>query len=164
MGNFIFWTLLAATIVLPFWFVLTIWNERNRGVAGRNWINKDSREMYVKVLETAAAAAAIAASIIAAIVSNGEPRAYAVLVSVRWSVVCLVACITFALATMLALSRAYDRARSRFVETELAKVATTLEQGQLRDVELRWILILGYFCLASFFAGFLFVGRIAFQM
>ena len=164
MGNFIFWTLFVAVIVLPFWFVLSIWNQRNQGIVGRNWINKDSREMYVKVLETAAAAAAIAASIIAAIVSNGEPRAHAVLVSVRWSVVCLVACIAFALATMLALSRAYDLARSRFVETELAKIAATLEQGQLRDVELRWILILGYCCLVGFFVGFLFVGRIAFQM
>lgn len=120
--------------------------------------------MYVKVLETAAAASAISSSILAAIVSSGEPRTQVVLVSVRWSVVCLIGCIAFALVTMLALSRAYDLARSRLLESELAKVATTYEQGPLSDSELLWILTAGYFCLVGFFVGFLFMGRLAFQI
>lgn len=160
----VFWILIVAAVVLPLWFVITIWRERKLGLAGRDWITKDSREMYVKVFETAAAASAIAASIIAAIVSSGEPRAHNVLVSVRACVVSLVGCISFALVGILALSRAYDRARSRFLETGLAKTAQTREQGQLNDSELFCILLAGYLCLVGFFVGFLFVARIAFQI
>lgn len=121
--------------------------------------------MYVKVLETGAGAAVISSSVISAIVSNAEPRPHAVVISVRWSVVCLIGCIIFALIAILALSRGYDRAHSRFLESDASKGNPYYrDQGQLNDVELRWILVASFLSLVGFLVGFLFLGRIAFQI
>jgi hypothetical protein len=38
-----------------------------------------------------------------------------------------------------------------------------LEQGELNDTELRWILGSAYVGLTGFLVGFLFIGRIVFQ-
>ena len=119
--------------------------------------------MYVKVLETGAGAAVISSSVISAIVSNAEPRPHAVLISIRWSVVCLIGCIIFALIAILALSRGYDRAHSRFLESDASK-GNYPDQGQLNDFELCLILVASFLSLVGFLEGFLFLGRIAFQI
>ena len=58
----------------------------------------------------------------------------------------------------------YDRARSRFIESPATPPGADLEQGRLNDVEFCWILVSGCLCLIGFFVGFLFLGRIAFQI
>lgn len=118
--------------------------------------------MYVKVLEIAIGAAAVAASLVSAIVSTGEPRSVAVVSSVRVSVVCLIICIVFSLVTIMGLSRGYDRARSRFLGS--AEGSVYQDQGMLDDAELRLILATGYFSLAGFLTGFVFLARITFQI
>ena len=128
---------------------------------GWNWTSKDSRSMYVKATENIAAAAVISSSILAAIVSNGA-RPHAVVISVRCCVVCLLSSVVFAIVTIISLTRGYERARSRFLETPQGKVASFQEQGQLKDVELCLTLSAGYLCLVGFFLGFLFLGRIVF--
>jgi hypothetical protein len=52
--------------------------------------------------------------------------------------------------------------RARFSRDPKSK-GFDLEQGELNDTELRWILGSAYVGLTGFLVGFLFIGRIVFQ-
>jgi hypothetical protein len=150
----------AIALILPLWFVGTIWRERSK--RGWRWISKDSRTMYVDAVKAVASASAIAASLVSAITSTAGNRTAAVLISVKFAVVALILSIVGSIFTILALSRGYDRARSRLSESKTT-ATTNFEQGELNDVELVWILGSAYAGLAGFLVGFLFIGRIVFQ-
>lgn len=82
--------------------------------------------------------------------------------SVKFAVVALILSVVASIFTILALSRGYERARSRFVSNPRSKDAD-LEQGELTDAELGWILGSAWAGLTGFLLGFLLVGHIVFE-
>jgi len=155
-----FRVLIILAVAIPAWFVGTIWFDRKN--KQWDWISKDSRDMYAKVLEIVIGASAVAVSLVAAIVSKGELRSQPVLHSVKFSVVSLIACMVFGLLAILSLSRGYDRAQARYVQTR--PKTKYFDRGRLDDFEFNCILITSCFCLVGFLVGFLFLARVVFQI
>jgi hypothetical protein len=158
--------LVVFVVLLPAWFVATIRHERN--TKGWNWINRDSRTMYVDAMKTVASASAIAASLLSAVMSNSIQRPAHVILAAKWAVVCLVVSIVGSVGAVFALTRSYDRARSRFTASEKGRALiealgrTDVEQGQLNAFELGCILGFAYFGLAGFLVGFVSLGCMIF--
>jgi hypothetical protein len=163
-AHWVFILLIAIAIISPSWFLWTIWRERS--TQEWRWITKDSRSMYVDAIKAVASASAIAVSLVSTVTSTAARNSTASSVlslSVKFAVVELILSIVGSICTILALSRGYDRSRSRFLKDSRRSGAITDEQGELNDVELGWILGSAWVGLTGFLLGFLFVGHIVFQ-
>jgi hypothetical protein len=108
--------------------------------------------MYVDVGKTLITASGIAVAII---VSGLAGKISLPAWMLRRSVVALIICIVFSILTILALTRSYERARSRSGEHS---------EGTLTDFELLIILLLADVGLTAFLWGFLYLGRIVFYI
>ena len=162
MAHYIFIAVVVFAVLLPTWFVITIWHERVKH--GWGWINKDSRTMYVDAIKAVASASAIAVSLVSTVTSTArETLRPAVATSVKFSVVSLILSIVGAIFTILALSRSYERSRSRFQNDPRRSSGISDDQGELNRAELAWILASAWVGLIGFLLGFLFIGRIVFQ-
>jgi hypothetical protein len=159
MAHFIFAGLFVLGVIAPMWFLGMIWRERL--THGWRWVNKDSRVMYVDAIKTVASASAIAASLVSTVTSTASRGATSNILStsVKVAVVALILSVVASIFAILALSRGYERARSRFIENPRSKGAD-LDQGELSDAELGWILGPAW---AGFLLGFLLVGHIVFE-
>jgi hypothetical protein len=112
--------------------------------------------MYVDVTKTLITASGVAVALVASDSSRAlDPIAK---FSAQIGVICLIVCITAGLATILALTRGHERARSRNIEAGKGG-----EEGQLTDFELLFILAPGAIALCSFLVGLLFLGRVTFH-
>lgn len=151
-----FYPIIGAAILIPAIFMRSIWNDA-KGL-GWNWISDTSRAMYVDVAKTLITASGIAVALLASSSSSARAADSAAKISAQAGVISLIACICFSLVTMLALTRGYEQAKSRHWES-----GGTGEQGQLTNNELLWIVLPGYFALASFIVGLLFLGRVTFH-
>jgi hypothetical protein len=121
--------------------------------------------MYVDAVKSLTAVCAVAVSIVVSVVASGtRARPDAVINSVRTAVIYLIVSVVASIVTVLGLSRGYDRARSRFQSSKEREQHTDKEQGQLTDGELLWILIPACLGFIGFLVGFLYLGRIAFQI
>jgi len=149
---FYFWVVLA--VVIPILFIWSIWREAHK--SNYRWISDTSREMYVDVFKTAISAAGIAVALVA---SSLRDTSHLVKLSAQVSVVLLIVCIVFSLITMLALARGLEQARSR-----AAAKGVTNGQGELTDTELRFILVPAAAAFITFLVGFLYLGRITFNI
>lgn len=151
----VFYIFVIAVIVAPSTFVWSIWRDAKR--KNWNWTTESSRTMYVDVSKTLITASGIAVALVASdLVRASDLTAK---VSARIGVICLILCITAALTTILALTRGYERARSRNIEAGKGGA-----EGQLLDFELLFILIPGAVALSSFLVGLLFLGRVTFHI
>jgi hypothetical protein len=149
---FVFIEVLAALI--PLAFVVSFWWEHVH--KGWNWITDDGRKMYTDAANTLVTASGIA---VAVIVSRLDSKDETILHTTKEAVVCLIICIVFSVITILALSRGFEMAQSRYTEGGNAR-----GQGQLTPIELLFILVPTFVALTGFLEGFLFLGRIAFQL
>jgi hypothetical protein len=155
------------SVILPGWFVVSVWREAHGNEFRKqwNWINPDTRNMYLDIFKTVSSAGTIAAALVSAVIST-SPTGKAAQPTARISVAALVMSTLFSLTTIICVSRFYDRARSRFQFTDIAdsqKVAgRTTEMGQLTDAELRMILFSAFFAFAGSAVGFLYLARIVF--
>jgi hypothetical protein len=154
-------------LALPLWFIGTVFSDRKK--KNWNWINKDSRSMYVDAMKTVASSSAIAASLVSAVMSTSSgQRPGGVVLAAKWAVVYLVASIVASVCTVFALSRGYDRARSKLPETEefkramAAGVEIDWAQGKLTEFELACILFFAYIALSGFLVGFILLARMIF--
>lgn len=151
---YLFYLFVLIAITVPTLFVWTFW----RDAKGRQWnyTTDASRGMYVDVAKTLITASGIAVALVAS--ASARATDSIAKFSTRVGVVSLIICIAASLATMLALTRGHERARSRNLEANKGG-----EEGQLSDLELRLILIPAAIALASFLVGLLFIGRITFH-
>jgi len=151
----LFYLGIAVVLGVPIPFLWSFWRDAKK--KGWNWTTESSRAMYVDICKTLLTASGVAV----ALVASDSPHASDSIAksSARWGVIFLIACIVSGLATMLALTRGHERARSRNIDAGGGSV----EQGQLTNFELRCILIFGYVALSTFVVGLLFLGRITFH-
>lgn len=151
---YLFYLFVLIAIIVPTIFVWTFW----RDAKGRQWnyTTDTSREMYVDVAKTLITASGIGVALVAS--ASGHAMDSIAKFSTRVGVVALIICIAASLATMLALTRGHERARSRNIEARKGG-----GEGQLSDLELQLILIPAGIALASFLVGLLFLGRITFH-
>jgi hypothetical protein len=149
-----FYLFVLTAIIVPTIFMWSFWHYAK----GRQWnyTSDASRAMYVDVAKTLVTASGIGV----ALVASASARALDSIAksSTRVGVVCLIVCISASLVTILALTRGHEMARSRNIEAGKGG-----EEGQLSDLELRFILIPAGIALASFLVGLLFLGRIVFH-
>jgi hypothetical protein len=151
----LFYLLVAAAVVGTAVFMWSFWHEAK--AKDWNWITESSRAMYVDVSKTVITASGIAVALVASDLSRTlDPVAKQ---SARVAVICLITSIVAGLATILALTRGHERARSRNIETR-----NNPEEGQLTDLALLFILIPGGVGLCAFLVGFLFLGRVTFHI
>jgi hypothetical protein len=150
----LFYLFVLIAVICPAIFMWTFW----RDAKGRQWnyTTDTSREMYVDVAKTLITASGIGVALLAS--ASARALDSVAKFSTRVGVVCLIICICASLATMLALTRGHERAQSRNMEAGRGS-----EEGQLLDFELLLILIPGFFALASFLVGLLFLGRVTFH-
>src|SRR5260370_12863279 len=151
MSHCLFLLLVTIAVTLPLWFLCTIW--RDRRTKGWGGISKDSRIMYVDAAKAVASASAIAASLVSTVISTAANRPIAILFSVKFAVVSLILSIVCSVVVIVALSRGYERARSRFAERQSPNTKD-FEQGELNGAELLSILVPIYFGLVVFLGGF----------
>jgi len=78
-------------------------------------------------------------AIVVAVSAQKDNRNEAVLTSTRWSAVCLIVSVVASMVTIIALTRGYERARSRHGEK-----TRDFAQGQLKKLEPLFILIPAY--------------------
>jgi hypothetical protein len=159
-------TVFIAAVVLPGWFVLSVWREAHgKDSLQWNWMNPDSRGMYLDIFKTISSAGTIAAALVSAVIST-SPSGKVALATAKISVASLVISTLCSLITIVCVSRFYDRARSRFQLTGMAEAqraaGRTTEMGQLTDAELRMILFSAFFSFAGSAVGFLYLARIVF--
>jgi len=115
--------------------------------------------MYVDTAKTFITASGIAVALLASS-TVGSVRATSGLVafSAKVAVVCLISCVCLSLIVILALTRGFERAQSRNIES-----GGNAGQGRLDSTELLFIIIPAGGALSCFFVGFVFLGRIAFH-
>jgi hypothetical protein len=150
-----------AGVTLPAWFVWRTWNDTHSN--DWFWTRKETREMYVDALKTIASACGVGASLISLVVSarrNEQPFRF--LIVVRCAVVLLVVGLVAAIVCIVALTRAYDRATSRWLADPNRKGTHEPEQGKLTHAEFYWILFSGGLSTFGFLEGFICVALIAF--
>jgi hypothetical protein len=153
--RWLFYVSLAVAIAAPAIFMWSFW--RDAKARQWNWVSDTSRAMYVDVVKTLITASGVAV----ALVASNSARAVDSIAksSARVGVVSLIICISAALVTMLALTRGFERAQSRSIESGQTNI-----EGQLSDGELLFILVPGGIGLSSFLVGLLFLGRITFHI
>lgn len=149
---FVFVEVLA--ILMPFLFVVSFWRKHVH--KGWNWITEDGRKMYTDAANTLIMSSGIA---VAVVVSRLDSKDSTILYTTKEAVACLIFCIVFSVMTILALARGFEMAQSRHMEA-----GNPRGQGQLKPIELLFILVPTFFALTGFLEGFLFLGRIAFQL
>ena len=148
----------AIVVLGPAFFMWTFWRDAKR--RGWNWTTEASRSMYVDVAKTMITASGIAVALVASSSFTSLRQVDAIVKSsARIGVVSLVVCLCSSLATIIALTRGHERARSRNIEGGHGG-----EEGQLTDTELGFILIPAWIALSSFLVGALFLGRITFHI
>lgn len=157
---YIFVLVLAA---IPMLFVLHYWHEAR--TKGWNWINQDTRNMYVDGVKTMITASGIAVALLASsAVASARTANNLVALSAKVAVVCLVLCVCFSLVLILALLRGFERAHSRYrEEQQKADSEPEVVEGQLNTGELLFILMPAGVALYCFLVGFVFLARIAFH-
>ncbi len=108
--------------------------------------------MYVDAAKTFLTASGIAVAItVAALGQKLSPPQWIV----QRAVGGLVACVILAPCTVLVLYRLFERARSREGDNT---------QGRLTRLELAILLVMAYFTVEGFVVGFLYLGRIPFNL
>jgi hypothetical protein len=156
--TWLFYLLVVLAPVMPLAFIWSIWKEGQSHEW--NWINVQSLTMYVDAAKTLITASGIAVALVAAsAISPTKNLDRAVISSAKVGVICLILCIFFSFAAILALMRGFERSSSRHRER-----GGSPTEGQLLLPELSFILIFGYFAIATFVEGLLFLGRIAFHL
>lgn len=86
--------------------------------------------------------------------------------SAKIAAVCLISCVCFSLVFIIAEARFHEEATGRHIDScrEAGhQDPFNYREGALKDSELRVILFSTGIALASFFVGFLFLGRIVFH-
>jgi hypothetical protein len=152
--NYLFYLFVLIAVLAPAKFVLSFWLHAKQ--LGWNYTTEDSRGMYTDVTKTLITASGIAVALMASISTRAADSIAKS--SSRVGVVSLILCICASLATMLALTRGHEKARSRNIEAKQSP-----DEGQLTDGELLAILVFGGTALASFLVGMLFLGRVTFH-
>jgi len=113
---------------------------------------EESVKMYVDAAKTFLTASGIAVAItVAALGQKLSPPQWIV----QRAVGGLVACVILAPCTVLVLYRLFERARSREGDNT---------QGRLTRLELAILLVMAYFTVEGFVVGFLYLGRIPFNL
>src|SRR5512135_1500473 len=96
---------------------------------------------------------------VAVVVSRLDSKDPTILHTTKKAVSCLIFCIVFSVITILALARGFEMAQSRHTVA-----GNPPGQGQLKPTELFFVLLSTFFALTGFIEGFLFLGKIAFQL
>jgi len=141
---------LIIAITVPLVGFYSFWRDARKGQW--DWISDESVKMYVDAAKTFLTASGIAVAIVvAALGQKLSPPPWIV----QRAVGGLVACVIFAPCTVLVLYRLFERARSR---------ANDNKQGRLTRLELAILLVMAYLTVEGFLIGFLYLGRIPFNL
>jgi hypothetical protein len=150
-----------AGLILPVWFVWKTWNDTHTN--DWFWTRKETRTMYVDAMKTIASASGVGASLISLVASARQTvQSPHFLLVVRCAVIFLVIGLVAAIICIVALSRGYDRATSRWFTDPNRQGAHEPEQGKLTRAEFHWILFSGGASTLGFLEGFICVALIAF--
>jgi len=133
------------------------------------WSSEDSRDMWIDAAKTMITASGIAAALLASVALAGhrtDPLSALVASSVKAATVSLVVCVCVSMFLILALARGHEAAKARHVEQrrrENYKREKTTE-GPLSNFALCVTLSAAFIALSAFFLGFLFLGRIVWNI
>jgi len=160
-STYLFYAFVFVLASTPALFAWHYWHEAQ--TLGWDWINDDSRGMYVDCAKTMITASGIAVALLASsAIASARTASAVVAFSAKLAAVCFISCVCLSLITILALSRGYERARSRNSDGHRRIGLTAGPEGRLTTAELLCILFPTAAALSSFLVGFLFLGRIVF--
>jgi|ERR1700730_14890489 len=145
-----FRALLVVAIGLPLAGFYSFWRDARK--EKWDWISEESVKMYVDAAKTFLTASGIAVAIaVAALGQKLSPPPWII----QRAVGGLVACVILAPCTVLVLYRLFERARSRERDNT---------EGRLTRLELAILLVMAYLTVEGFVLGFLYLGRIPFNL
>lgn len=149
-----------ATIVFLGPVIYVTWFFRGATKQGWRWVDKDSRDTYVRIADTLITSSGLAVTLLMTLGRRISPRWM-----IHSAVVSLVVSIVFAVFFVLIFVRDAEVAIARHSE-QRAKEGKPDEGriGSLTNWQLSWILFMAWVAVTSFLWGFLCLGALALRI